>query len=305
MAATMSTASCYYRCRVCADDGEKVCVRCKVARYCSPECQKTDWKGGHKQECGPCMAVGKRAVHITGTIDLRRIFPASAFREGDGRFYTAYFLLKPAADCCGIVQMFAGLTKDHDVATLQYVVGCSLEMVFKNFGFEPSKVFTYPRGDSADLDLGMPLGVPHAVTAWHKETTALFQAAPAGTMLEAVQFVMDQQRDPKWKGMPATCAPDTPEHAAEAQAYDAGFTEGITQITPCLDVIPHDSLLTLLHFSNGLFYKRVDFQACRQGLAPDRILAVSPQPMIFDCRAIRKKSTAAVASLTAKMYESK
>jgi len=251
------------------------------------------------------MAVGKRAVHITGTIDLRRIFPASAFREGDGRFYTAYFLLKPAADCCGIVQMFAGLTKDHDVATLQYVVGCSLEMVFKNFGFEPSKVFTYPRGDSADLDLGMPLGVPHAVTAWHKETTALFQAAPAGTMLEAVQFVMDQQRDPKWKGMPATCAPDTPEHAAEAQAYDAGFTEGITQITPCLDVIPHDSLLTLLHFSNGLFYKRVDFQACRQGLAPDRILAVSPQPMIFDCRAIRKKSTAAVASLTAKMYESK
>ena len=87
--------------------------------------------------------------------------------------------------------------------------------------------------------------------------------------------------------------------------YDSAFTEGITRITPCLEVVPHDSLLTLLHFSNGLFYKRVDFQACRQGLAPDRILAVSPQPMIFDCRAIRKKSTAAVASLTAKMYESK
>ena len=98
----MSTASCYYRCRVCADDGEKVCVRCKVARYCSPECQKTDWKGGHKQECGPCMTVGLRAVHVTATIDLRRIMPPGTFRmeheghvhEGDKCFYTAYFLLK-------------------------------------------------------------------------------------------------------------------------------------------------------------------------------------------------------------------
>lgn len=299
----MSTDNCYYRCRVCADDGEQVCKQCKVARYCSKDCQRTDWKNGHKQECGPCMTVGLRAVHVTATIDLRRILPPDAFREGDLCFYTAYFLLRAAADCCGIVQMFGGLTKTHDVSTLQHVVTSGFDIVFKQLGAKfPSKVFTYPRGDSADLDLGMPLGVPHAVTTWHADTVALFQAAPVGSTLATVKSVMDRQLKAVWTGTPATCTPTTPEHAAEAQMYDSAFTEGITRITPCLEVVPHDSLLTLLHFSNGFFYKRVDFVACRKGLAPDRILAMSPRPMVFDCRAIRKHG-GGTAPLTAKMYE--
>lgn len=29
------------------------CSRCRVAQYCSPECQKSHWKEGHKNECVP------------------------------------------------------------------------------------------------------------------------------------------------------------------------------------------------------------------------------------------------------------
>ena len=29
------------------------CARCQVALYCSPECQRRDWKEGHKQSCKP------------------------------------------------------------------------------------------------------------------------------------------------------------------------------------------------------------------------------------------------------------
>ncbi|EER05690.1 hypothetical protein Pmar_PMAR011736, partial [Perkinsus marinus ATCC 50983] len=29
----------------------KTCSRCKVARYCSTQCQASDWKAGHKREC--------------------------------------------------------------------------------------------------------------------------------------------------------------------------------------------------------------------------------------------------------------
>ena len=34
-----------------ADPGLQLCGRCRGARYCSPECQRAAWKGGHKQAC--------------------------------------------------------------------------------------------------------------------------------------------------------------------------------------------------------------------------------------------------------------
>jgi len=50
------TAICRY-CRKTEDVGHnqslqtlKYCSRCKSARYCSPECQRTDWPE-HKKEC--------------------------------------------------------------------------------------------------------------------------------------------------------------------------------------------------------------------------------------------------------------
>ena len=45
-------------CRLCSKTAEeaaipklRLCAGCKMARYCSKECQKKDWKGGHKKIC--------------------------------------------------------------------------------------------------------------------------------------------------------------------------------------------------------------------------------------------------------------
>ena len=29
----------------------KICSACKQVFYCSPECQRADWKAGHKEQC--------------------------------------------------------------------------------------------------------------------------------------------------------------------------------------------------------------------------------------------------------------
>ena len=51
-------------CRACRrtdHDGLKLCGGCKRAAYCSPECQRADWKRGHKQACAQ-EAAGAPAV---------------------------------------------------------------------------------------------------------------------------------------------------------------------------------------------------------------------------------------------------
>lgn len=37
----------------CANKGSKKCDRCKARVYCSEECQRRDWKSGHKEVCRP------------------------------------------------------------------------------------------------------------------------------------------------------------------------------------------------------------------------------------------------------------
>jgi len=38
-------------CRNCGKAGSLKCEGCKTTRYCSKECQKVDWRGGHREEC--------------------------------------------------------------------------------------------------------------------------------------------------------------------------------------------------------------------------------------------------------------
>ncbi|KAK7383417.1 hypothetical protein VNO78_29096 [Psophocarpus tetragonolobus] len=38
-------------CAVCATPASKKCSRCKAVRYCSQECQLSDWRSGHKTVC--------------------------------------------------------------------------------------------------------------------------------------------------------------------------------------------------------------------------------------------------------------
>ncbi|XP_010525922.1 PREDICTED: ubiquitin carboxyl-terminal hydrolase 19 [Tarenaya hassleriana] len=38
-------------CAVCGEVSSKKCSRCKSVRYCSAECQRSDWNSGHKRKC--------------------------------------------------------------------------------------------------------------------------------------------------------------------------------------------------------------------------------------------------------------
>ena len=54
----------------------KKCSRCKVCYYCSSKCQKSDWKGGHKNKCIQASIVAE-SIGIWLTLDL-----TNGFRPG-------------------------------------------------------------------------------------------------------------------------------------------------------------------------------------------------------------------------------
>ena len=39
------------KCGNCRAAASQRCIRCKAVQYCSSECQKQHWKGGHKRVC--------------------------------------------------------------------------------------------------------------------------------------------------------------------------------------------------------------------------------------------------------------
>ncbi|KAK7724886.1 hypothetical protein SLS57_004157 [Botryosphaeria dothidea] len=46
------------RCRVCGrGEGTRRCAGCGVVRYCGRECQRQDWRGGHKRVCAAWAAL--------------------------------------------------------------------------------------------------------------------------------------------------------------------------------------------------------------------------------------------------------
>ena len=57
--------------------------------------------------------------------------------------------------------------------------------------------------------------------------------------------------------------------------------------------IPVGTRFTILHFSNGLFFRTVDFTACRDGLYAERIVAMpvvaGAGVEVVDCRAARRE----------------
>ncbi|GKU87463.1 hypothetical protein SLEP1_g1858 [Rubroshorea leprosula] len=53
-------------CAACGNHGTKVCSRCKSVRYCSPECQRTHWKSGHRTECKENSSETARTKKLSG-----------------------------------------------------------------------------------------------------------------------------------------------------------------------------------------------------------------------------------------------
>ncbi|XP_013599821.1 PREDICTED: ubiquitin carboxyl-terminal hydrolase 19-like [Brassica oleracea var. oleracea] len=49
-------------CSVCGKLSTKKCSRCKSVRYCSAECQKSDWNSGHKLQCKVFKSSGSSPV---------------------------------------------------------------------------------------------------------------------------------------------------------------------------------------------------------------------------------------------------
>jgi len=45
-------------CKTCGQPCTKKCSGCRIARYCSSECQEMDWKQEHKAQCKEWRAVG-------------------------------------------------------------------------------------------------------------------------------------------------------------------------------------------------------------------------------------------------------
>eukprot|EP01006_Ploeotia_vitrea_P063015 TRINITY_DN84803_c0_g1_i1.p1 TRINITY_DN84803_c0_g1~~TRINITY_DN84803_c0_g1_i1.p1 ORF type:complete len:186 (-),score=2.26 TRINITY_DN84803_c0_g1_i1:169-699(-) len=52
----------------CENEGSLRCSKCKVARYCSQECQRTEWKK-HKKQCSQTMKVGGARFPVQHVID--------------------------------------------------------------------------------------------------------------------------------------------------------------------------------------------------------------------------------------------
>src|SRR3989338_387597 len=88
--------------------------------------------------------------------------------------------------------------------------------------------------------------------------------------------------------------------------YGADFMNGVETLHPYpVHAIPVGSRVTILHFSNGYFYKRVDLTASRRGFAVDRIMCCSPSWFVLDCRAIRKaKKQGGVVEVSVRQMDS-
>ena len=312
MAAATSKAGRYPPCRTCGAEGEKICQRCKIARYCSAECQREDWKK-HKHVCGANTTEEQRAILVTCTLDLRRILPDDVVRRSlehkEPLFFTSVFLPVPDQASCGIGQVAGVLTRTHDIAALSFVVTSTLKTLSSTLSMTSNSIFSHPRDGGSLEDLGMPLGVPHAVSAYARDAQAILLEAPSHASVAArhqqfIERVGQAERPGFWAGTSASSEPRTAPHAAEASLYDADFMDGATNLVAYdSEIVQVGGQATVLHFSSGLFYKRVDFCACRRGLAADRVMCHVPHPMQIDCRNMRKVDAKADGAVVASCAE--
>ncbi|KAJ7591741.1 hypothetical protein C8J56DRAFT_518572 [Mycena floridula] len=100
----------------------KTCSRCKTARYCSPECQKSDWVA-HKQDCGPphrdlALKLAERSMAVPRIVELLRFIAIIKLDLVKDRTNASKFFLKvtcdaPVADLAAYWQRtLSGVEKD-------------------------------------------------------------------------------------------------------------------------------------------------------------------------------------------------
>ena len=72
-------------CRVCGNEANKFCAKWRIARYCSAECQKKNWKT-HKLDCSTGLKPPStaRVIFVTVALDTELIFPAESIPSNGG-----------------------------------------------------------------------------------------------------------------------------------------------------------------------------------------------------------------------------
>ena len=72
-------------CAACGkEDPTKTCGRCKTTKYCSVECQREDWKAGHRRECVPVTAKAGNAKAKAGNAKAKPATAKPAANAGTG-----------------------------------------------------------------------------------------------------------------------------------------------------------------------------------------------------------------------------
>ena len=58
----------YPVCVVCSAPADKKCSKCRCTYYCSADCQKANWRAGHKEDCANRRKVRKEGKYKTKKI---------------------------------------------------------------------------------------------------------------------------------------------------------------------------------------------------------------------------------------------
>jgi len=303
-----------YSCCVCGSDAPKLCAGCKIFRYCTRECQVEDWKAGHKKACKTCKITSeKKAVIATISLDFDEILGAGNYlkteQEKSMRFVTGVFIVEvDSRGVSGLATMSFVVTNLSNVVALGQAAKSLLDLIVyslpKLTGKEPelSHVFRFDRTAetkaSADTGAWMPLGVPVAAKQWADAAAKALRGMPRDTPFMARMQRLSDGLPASTPGDRRTMRPVSAAHTAERKRYDRGFENGAKEYYDYpTSFVPVGSRITVLHFTHGLYFRTVDFTACRRGLCAERIVALPTRAgntaEVVDCRALRKQSSAA------------
>lgn len=116
----------------------KVCSRCKNARYCSPECQKSDWRK-HKADCGPghstTLKLAERSLAVPALMEyltfaaILHLDLVAAPENAATHFIHVHCTLQPADISSHLQRLLSGGPKDDNAE--QMVAYSKIEKISK------------------------------------------------------------------------------------------------------------------------------------------------------------------------------
>ena len=294
-------------------DARRACGRCRKERYCSPACQRGAW-AGHKASCAAPAAplLASRALLVALSVDLARALPERTV-EGNARFL--WLACRAAADaerkCMDLALAGMGVTSSCDAGAV-----CSTAaMVFNQMAGSAAAADAAAKGAQTQalaalfslertargeghVDVGMPLGVERAAQDAHKEVCMVLDEISDGqpegalesmTLVQGVASWLQKSSKAHWRGDPRSIPPNRPAHRSEAKHHEDTFVAGAEQrCTYDPAALPVGAQLSALHFSQGLFFRRVDCEALVDGWVPQRVMGFVPVPAVIELAPLRE-----------------